>query len=65
MQSYNPNNPVYKYKSIKTDIPKTSYNEENIVGKDDSGIPNSYGLYLQPTQFKNPTMKSTTFLHYI
>lgn len=65
MQSYNPNNPVYKYKSIKTDIPKTSYNEENIVGKDDSGIPNSYGLYLQPTQFKNPTMKSTTYLQYV
>jgi hypothetical protein len=65
MQSYNPNNPVYKYKSIKTNIPNTAYNEENKDIKDDTNIPNSYGLYLQPPQFKNPIMKSTAYLQYV
>jgi len=65
MQSYNPNNPVYKYKSIKTDIPKTSVTQERTEKEDPSKLPTSYGLYVQPTQFKNATMKSTTYLQYV
>ena len=57
MQSYNPNNPVYKYKSIKTDIPKTSVTQQRTEKEDPNKLPTSYGLYVQPTQFKNATMK--------
>ena len=65
MQSYNPNNPVYKYKSIKTDIPKTSVTQQRTEKEDPNKLPTSYGLYVQPTQFKNATMKSTTYLQYV
>jgi hypothetical protein len=66
MQNYNPNNPVYKYKSVKTVAPKVNQVEEpEIEEESNKKIPNSYGLYLQPTQFKDATMKSTTYLQYI
>lgn len=66
MQNYNPNNPVYKYKSVKTIAPKINRVEEpEIEEESDKKIPNSYGLYLQPPQFKDATMKSTTYLQYI
>lgn len=65
MQTYNPNNPVYKYKSVKTDVPNVSHNEENDNKQDTQNIPNGYGLYLQPHQYKNPTMKSSTYLQYV
>lgn len=66
MQNYNPYNPVYKYKSVKPVVPKVNHIEES---ENDEGsnkkLPNSYGLYLQPTQFKDATMKSSTYLQYI
>lgn len=65
MQTYNPNNPVYKYKSDKPDVPKTTYVEENHETKDPKALPNSYGLYVQPPQYKDQTMKSTTYLQYV
>jgi len=68
MQTYNPYNPVSQYRSIKTEAPKIDHVEEDNTPEDEISnqkIPNSYGLYLQPPQFKDPTMKSTTFLHYI
>jgi len=66
MQSYNPNNPVYKYKSVKADVPKNTYVEENSEQTNDpTKLPTSYGLYVQPPQYKNPTMKSTTYLQYV
>jgi hypothetical protein len=65
MQSYNPNNPVYKYKSVKAEVPKVNYTEEESEKKDPTSIPSSYGLYLQPTQFKDATMKSSTYLQYV
>ena len=67
MQNYNPNNPVYKYKSIKTEAPKVAPQNKDHEIEDDSNkkIPNSYGLYLQPSQFKDATMKSATFLQYV
>ena len=66
MQNYNPNNPVYKYKSIKTAPPKVDHSKEAEVDDEtNKKIPNSYGLYLQPSQFKDATMKSTTYLQYI
>jgi len=65
MQTYNPNNPVYKYKSDKPNVPKTTYVEENKEIEDPTKLPTSYGLYVQPPQYKNPTMKSTTYLQYV
>jgi hypothetical protein len=66
MQNYNPNNPVYKYKSVKTAPPKVNDVKTPEVEDDTyKKIPSSYGLYLQPTQFKDATMKSTTYLQYI
>jgi hypothetical protein len=66
MQNYNPHNPVYKYKSVKTIAPIINPLEEsNVENEDNKKIPNSYGLYLQPTQFKDATMKSSTYLQYI
>jgi len=67
MQIYNPNNPVNKYKSIKTVAPRVDHVEEDNTTDEvgEQKIPNSYGLYLQPPQYKDPTMKSTTYLHYI
>jgi hypothetical protein len=66
MQNYNPNNPVYKYKSVKTEAPKVDYpKKDDIENEQDKKIPSSYGLYLQPPQFKDATMKSTTYLQYI
>jgi hypothetical protein len=70
MQNYNPNNPVYKYKSVKTEsrapnVPHTQEHEEDTDDISKKKIPNSYGLYLQPPQFKDATMKSTTYLQYI
>jgi hypothetical protein len=67
MQTYNPNNPVYKYKSDKPIVPTETHNEETKVNEkpQTNKSPNSYGLYLQPTEFKDATMKSTTYLQYI
>jgi hypothetical protein len=67
MQTYNPNNPVYKYKSDKPIVPTEAPNEETkVIQKPQTNkSPNSYGLYLQPTEFKDATMKSTTYLQYI
>jgi hypothetical protein len=66
MQNYNPNNPVYKYKSNKTEAPKLTHDTEHeIEDETNKKIPTSYGLYLQPPQFKDATMKSTTYLQYI
>jgi hypothetical protein len=65
MQSYNPNNPVYKYKSDKVEVPKTTHNGEQNEVNDPTKLPTSYGLYVQPPQYKEPTMKSTTYLQYV
>lgn len=65
MQSYNPNNPVYKYKSVKAEVPNVSHTEKNHEEKDPNELPTSYGLYIQPPQFKGQTMKSTTYLQYV
>jgi hypothetical protein len=67
MQTYNPNNPVYKYKSDKPIVPTETHTEETKVNEkpQTNKSSNSYGLYLQPTEFKDATMKSTTYLQYI
>jgi hypothetical protein len=66
MQNYNPNNPVYKYKSVKTEAPKIDHTEKHEVAEESNKKnPSSYGLYLQPTEFKDATMKSSTYLQYV
>ena len=65
MQQYNPNNPVYKYKSVKPDIPSIDYTESNNEISEKKNIPTSYGLYIPPPLFEKGMYQSVTYLQYI
>jgi hypothetical protein len=65
MQVYNPNNPVYKYKSTKTNTPKNNHVEQNKEIKDHEKIPTSYGLYVKPSLFDIGKQKAITYLQYV
>ena len=65
MQKYNPNNPVYKYKSVRTDVPLNSHDESNKETKEKKQLPNSYGLYVPPPLFKTGMQNPVTFLQYV
>jgi len=65
MQVYNPNNPVYKYKSVKTNPPKNNHVEENKEILEEKKYPNSYGLYIQPPEFLPGIQKPITYLQYV
>ncbi len=66
MQKYNPNNPVYKYKSVKVDIPNQDHiesNKEEVV--ENRKLRDGYGLYVPPPMFEQGMHKAVTFLQYI
>jgi hypothetical protein len=65
MQVYNPNNPVYKYKSTKTNTPKYNHVEQNKEVKEIEKLPNSYGLYVKPPLFDMGKQKASTYLQYV
>jgi len=65
MQKYNPNNPVYKYKSIRTDVPLDTHEEDNKEVKEKKQLPTSYGLYVPPPLFETGSQKPVTFLQYV
>jgi hypothetical protein len=67
MQVYNPNNPVYKYKSVKTTIPNNNNDhvEQNKETQEKLKIPDSYGLYIQPPQYDPGVQKPITYLQYV
>ena len=65
MQVYNPNNPVYKYKSVKTEKPTYKHVEQNKEVKEKEQLPNSYGLYVKPPLFDIGKQKQITYLQYI
>ena len=65
MQQYNPNNPVNKYKSVKTDMPNFDFSENTSEKAVKKYIPQSYGLYLRPPLFEKGMYKSVTYLQYI
>jgi hypothetical protein len=41
MQVYNPNNPVYKYKSVKTNLPNNNHVEQNKEIQEKKQFPDS------------------------
>jgi hypothetical protein len=65
MQQYNPNNPVNKYKSVKTDMPSFEHSETNNEISEKKNIPRSYGLYIPPPLFEKGMYQSVTYLQYI
>ena len=65
MQVYNPNNPVYKYKSITTSTPKYNHVEQEKEVKEIEKLPNSYGLYVRPPLFDIGKQKPITQLQYV
>jgi len=65
MQVYNPNNPVYKYKSVKTEAPKEKHIEYNREKKSTEKLPLSYGLYVKPPQYEQGIYKPITYLQYV
>jgi len=65
MQVYNPNNPVYKYKSITTKTPKYNHVEQNKEVKEKEQLPTSYGLYVRPPLFDIGKQKQITYLQYV
>ena len=65
MQKYNPNNPVYKYKSVRTDLPINTHEEHETEKKENKQLPNSYGLYVPPPLFESGVYNPVTFLQYV
>lgn len=65
MQVYNPNNPVYKYKSVKTNLPNNNHVEQNKEIQEKKQFPDSYGLYIQPPQYDPGIQKPITYLQYV
>jgi hypothetical protein len=65
MQGYNPNNPVYKYKSDKPSNPLYTHVEQNKEDTEKGKFPDSYGLYIQPPMYHPGISKPITYLQYI
>ena len=65
MQQYNPNNPVNKYKSVKSDLPMIDHVENNNEKSEKKNLPTSYGLYVPPPLFEKGIYQSVTYLQYI
>ena len=65
MQQYNPNNPVYKFKSIKVDMPTETHEEDNNETQKVKKFPDSYGLYVPPPMYETGINRPVTYLQYI